>query len=398
LADSLRTRTVEPEAERAPDTPAPAASRTPAPRTPDGVPPTLARVAGISWRFLAVVAALAVVVYVLAFLRVIIIPVIVTLLVATLLSPPVDALRRRGWPNLAATWTVIGSAVLIFAALVVLLIPLVTGDLGEVRTQATAGVEELQDYLARPPFNITDARLSDYLEQAQERLRTNATGITTRVVSGAVLVGEVITGLILTLVLVFFFVKDAGLITGWMLDLSGRHREHVGAMGRRAATAASGYLRGVAIVGLVDGFFIGLGLLILRVPFALPLAFLTFVGAFLPLVGAFLAGALAALVALVAKGPVTALIVVAITVAVQQIEGHVLAPVVLGRAVKLHPVVILLALGAGAILGGIAGAFLAVPCAAVLTAVGGYLRNRETPEMAEEAAEPGEPPPPAPAG
>jgi predicted PurR-regulated permease PerM len=371
---------------------------------PDRVPTSLARAASLSWRFLVVVAALAVVVYVLVFLRVIIIPVIVALLLATLLTPPVDALRRRGWPNLAATWAVIASAVLVLAALVVLLVPLVTADLGDMRAQATAGVEEVQDYLARPPFNISDARLSEYLDQAQQQLRTNAGGITTRVVSGAVLVGEIFTGLLLTLVLLFFFVKDGGLITRWLLDLTGGQREHVSAMGRRAATAASGYVRGVAIVGLVDGFFIGLGLVVLRVPFALPLAFLTFVGAFLPLVGAVVAGALAALVALVAQGPATALIVVAITVAVQQLEGHVLAPVVLGRAVKLHPVVILLALGSGAILGGIAGAFLAVPCAAVLTAVGGYLRHRETPEMATEMAAEMEaehadaPPPAAPAG
>jgi predicted PurR-regulated permease PerM len=358
------------------------------------VPPALARAAAIAWRFLAVVAALAVLVYVLVVLHVIFIPVIVALLAATLLTPPVDRLRRQGWPNLAATWTVIASAVLLFAALVLLLVPLVANDLGQVRQQATAGIEEVQEYLARPPFNITDARLSDYLEQAQSQLRTNASGITTKVVVGAVKVGEVITGLILTLVLLFFFVKDGQLIGAWLLDLAGRHREQAAAMGQRAATAASGYLRGVAIVGLVDGFFIGVGLVALRVPFALPLAFLTFVGAFLPLVGAFVAGALAALVALVAKGPAAALIVVAITVAVQQIEGHVLAPVVLGRAVKLHPVVILLALGSGAILGGIAGAFLAVPCAAVVTAVSGYLRDRETPEMAAEvtADPPGGPP------
>jgi putative heme transporter len=333
-----------------------------------------------------------VVIYVLVSLRVIVIPVIVALLLATLLTPAVDALRRRRWPNLAATWAVIGAAAVVIAALVVLLVPLVTADLDQVRQQATAGVEELQQYLARPPFNITDARLSDLLEQAQQQLRTNAGGITTRVVSGAVLVGELVTGLILTLVLLFFFVKDGEQISRWLLDITGRQREHVAAMGRRAATAASGYLRGVAIVGLVDAFFIGLGLLLLRVPFALPLAFLTFVGAFLPLVGAFVAGALAALVALVAKGPVAALVVVAITVAVQQIEGHVLAPVVLGRAVKLHPIVILLALGAGAILGGIAGAFLSVPCAAVVTAVAGYLRDRETPEMAAEHADSAPPP------
>jgi predicted PurR-regulated permease PerM len=143
-------------------------------------------------------------------------------------------------------------------------------------------------------------------------------------------------------------------------------------------------------VGLIDGVFIGIGLAIVGVPLVVPLAFLTFVAAFLPLVGAVVAGILAALVALVTKGVTAALIVVAITLAVQQLEGHVLAPLLLGRAVSLHPVVIILALAAGSILGGIIGAFLAVPIAAVVTAVGTYLRGDQP---IGEPADQGEPEP-----
>jgi putative heme transporter len=142
-------------------------------------------------------------------------------------------------------------------------------------------------------------------------------------------------------------------------------------------------------LSLVDGLFIGIGLAVLGVPLVVPLAFLTFVAAFLPLVGAFVAGALAALVALVTKGVTTALLVVGLTVLVQQLEGHLLAPLLLGRAVSLHPVVIILALAAGAILGGIIGAFLAVPIAAVAVAVGTYLRG----EPVGEPADRGEPEP-----
>ena len=162
-------------------------------------------------------------------------------------------------------------------------------------------------------------------------------------------------------------------------------------MSPRVHTALAGYVRGIAMVGLVDAILIAVGLLIIGVPLVVPLAFLTFVAAFLPLVGAFVAGALAALVALVTKGLTAALIVVGIALLVQQLEGHLLAPLLLGRAVALHPVVIILALAAGSILGGIIGAFLAVPiAAAVVTAVGTYLRGHEP---AGEPTNPGAPEP-----
>lgn len=352
------------------------------------VPPALARAAAISWRFLAVVAAAGALLWLLVRLRVIVIPILLALFVATLLTPPVNRLRSRNWPRLAAAWTVFGAALLVLVGIVTLFVPLVAADLAQVTTRAQEGVDELQRYLTGEPFNFTSQQLSNFIDQAREQLQANSQRITTGVVSGAVLAGEIVTGIIVMLVLVFFLIKDSDIIGRWLLDLiSPRNREHVRAMTIRAAFAMSGYLRGVAIIGLFDAFFIGLGLVILGVPLAFPLALLTFIGAFLPLVGAFTAGALAALVTLVTQGLVPALIVVAITVAVQQVEGHVLAPVVLSRAVKLHPIVILLALGAGAILGGIPGVFLSVPIAAVITAVGGYLRGREPQEAADRAAE-----------
>ena len=239
------------------------------------------------------------------------------------------------------------------------------------------------------PFGLSEADLNRYLDQARERFTENSSGLTRGAVEGVTLVGELFTGLILCLFLTFFFVKDSERFTRWILDFAGRHREPTCARSARSATAVSGYLRGQATVGAVDGVFIGIGLAVLGVPLVVPLAFLTFVAAFLPLVGAFVAGALAALVALVTKGVTTALLVVGLTVLVQQLEGHLLAPLLLGRAVALHPVVIILALAAGAILGGIIGAFLAVPIAAVVTAVGTYLRG----EPVGEPADPGQPEP-----
>jgi predicted PurR-regulated permease PerM len=352
------------------------------------VPPPLARLAAWSWRLLVVAAAAGLVLYLLILLKVVVIPVIVALFLATLLVPLVLRLERRGWPHLGAVLAVFAGAVLALAAIVAGFVPLIGNELGTLGDRIDQGIREINEFVASRPFGLTEEDLNRYLDQARQQLRENSSGITRGAVRGATLLGEVLTGLILTLFLTFFFVKDSERFTRWILDFAGDSRAgHLREVGRRSATALSGYLRGQATVGLVDGFFIGLGLAILGVPLAVPLGFLTFVAAFLPLVGAFVAGALAALVALVTKGFTTALIVVGITVLVQQLEGHLLAPLLLGRAVALHPVVIILALAAGGILGGIVGAFLAVPIAAVVTAAGTYLRGGEP---VGEPADPGE--------
>jgi predicted PurR-regulated permease PerM len=352
------------------------------------VPPALAWLAAWSWRLLVVVAAAGLVVYLLILLKVVVIPVIIALFLATLLVPLVLRLERHGWPHLGAVLAVFAGAVLALAAIVAGFVPLIGNELGTLGDRIDQGIKEVNEFVASRPFGLSEEDLNRYLDQARQQLRENSSGITRGAVRGATLLGEVLTGLILTLFLTFFFVKDSERFTRWILDFAGDARAgHLREVGRRSATALSGYLRGQATVGLVDGFFIGLGLVILGVPLAVPLAFLTFVAAFLPLVGAFVAGALAALVALVTKGFATALIVVGITVLVQQLEGHLLAPLLLGRAVALHPVVIILALAAGGILGGIVGAFLAVPIAAVVTAAGTYLRGGEP---VGEPADPGD--------
>jgi predicted PurR-regulated permease PerM len=357
-------------------------------QTRPDVPPMLGKLAAWSWRLLVVLAAVGLVLYLLIQLKVIVIPVIIALFLATLLVPLVHWLERRGWKHLPAVLAVFGGAVLLIAAIVTGLVPLIGNELDTLRQRADEGVAEVQRYIASRPFGLSEADLNRYLDQARQRFTENSTGLTRGAVAGVTVAGEVITGLILSLFLTFFFVKDSERFTRWILDFAGRHREyHLREIGTRSATAVSGYLRGQATVGLVDAVFIGIGLAIIGVPLVVPLAFLTFVAAFLPLVGAVVAGVLAALVALVTKGVTTALLVVGLTVLVQQLEGHLLAPLVLGRAVALHPVVIILALAAGAILGGIIGAFLAVPIAAVVTAVGTYLRG----EPVGEPADSGEP-------
>jgi predicted PurR-regulated permease PerM len=371
------------DGQRPPDDPVEDRSR------PD-VPPMLRRLAAWSWRLLVILTAAGLVLYLLILLKVIVVPVIVALFLATLLVPLVSWLQARGWKHLPAVLAVFGGAVLLLVAIILGFIPLISNELDTLRQRADEGVAEVQRYIASRPFGLSEADLNRYLDQARARFTENSSGLTRGAVEGATLIGEVITGLILCLFLTFFFVKDSERFTRWILDFAGeRRRGHLREIGTRSATAVNGYLRGQATVGAVDAIFIGIGLAVLGVPLVVPLAFLTFVAAFLPLVGAFVAGALAALVALVTEGVTTALLVVGLTVLVQQLEGHLLAPLLLGRAVALHPVVIILALAAGAILGGIIGAFLAVPIAAVVTAVGTYLRG----EPVGEPADPGQPEP-----
>jgi predicted PurR-regulated permease PerM len=355
------------------------------------VPPALRRLAAWSWRLLVVLTAAGLVLYLLILLKVIVVPVIVALFLATLLVPLVKWLEGRGWSHLTAVLAVFLGAVLLLVAIIVGFIPLIGNELETLRQRADEGVAEVQRFIASRPFGLSEADLNRYLEQARQRFTENSSGLTRGAVAGVTVIGELITGLILCLFLTFFFVKDSERFTRWILDFAGRQRApHLREIGTRSATAVSGYLRGQATVGAVDAIFIGIGLAIVGVPLVVPLAFLTFVAAFLPLVGAVVAGALAALVALVTKGFTAALIVVGIALLVQQLEGHLLAPLLLGRAVALHPVVIILALAAGSILGGIIGAFLAVPIAAVLTAVGTYLRGDEA---IGEPADQGEPEP-----
>ena len=344
------------------------------------VPAWLRRAAATSWRVLVVVAAIALAVYVLAHLRVVVLPVIIALLLTTLLLPPVTWLKRRRVPDGAAAGLVMLSALLVVVGVLALVGPALVGEFGELGRGVEAGVREITDELAKPPFNVSETEIDSALDQALARLQENSGSLSGGALRGAVLVGEVLTGAIITLLLLFFFLKDGPLLWGWVRGLLGEHRYGpLDQVGRRSLTALAGYVHGIALVGVVDSVLIGLGLLLLGVPLVLPLMVLTFVGAFFPIIGAFTAGLAAVLVALVSNGVVTALVVLGIIVLVQQVEGHLLYPLVIGRTVRLHPVVIILALAIGGIVAGIIGIFLAVPVAAVTSVALDYARGRSPP-------------------
>lgn len=338
--------------------------------------PLLPKVAGHSWRLLVVLVMGWVTVWLLVKLRLVVLPVIVALFLTALLAGPAQWLKNKGWPAVVATWAVMLAAIGLLVGLVFLIAPSVGDELGEVGQRVQEGFQQVLDYLARSPLDVSEADIDRYLDQAVDELSANREKITSGVLSGAVKVAELVTQFFLTIVLTFFFVKDGPEMFRWIQrQFPQRNRRHVRAVGERAWTAIVGYLRGVGITGIVDALLIGIVLVVVGVPLVIPLAILTFFGAFFPLVGAVAAGTVATLVALVTTGVADALVVAGATLVIQQVEGDVLQPVVMGRTVKLHPVVILLALTTGGVTAGIVGAFLAVPIAAVAASVGNYVKQ-----------------------
>jgi predicted PurR-regulated permease PerM len=340
-------------------------------------PFTLARAATFTWRSLVVGFGVVVVTLVLSRLRLVVLPVIIALLLTTILQPLVEALVRRRIPRFVSTWLVLVLGIGSLVALGFALAPSIASEFGDLGDTLQEGRAQVEEYLASGPLGLDGADLEGYIERAGEELSGRSSQIASGVLAGAVLAFELVAGLLLVLVLAFFFLKDGDRFTSFALrQVRAEHRDVVRAVGVRAWDAATGYVRGTALVALVDATIIGVGLLIIGVPLVLPLALLTFFGAFFPIVGAVLAGVLAALVTLVTNGVTPALIIAGVIVLIQQIEGDVLQPLVMGKAVRLHPLVILVALTAGGVLGGIAGAFVAVPVTAVGATVGNYMRTQ----------------------
>ncbi len=354
----------------------------PVPARPE---PLLRPLPRLSLEFLLVAAATAVIVIAMARLRLVVLPVFAALLATTFLLPVVRRLRANGVPSGLASFLAILMALLVLGLALVLIVPPAVQELGDLGTSAREGLDEVTRWLAEGPLDLNQREIDDAVDSALDAARDNVGGVAHGVVSGATLAAEIVAGFLIALVLTFFFLHDGERIWRWVLSMiPQRHRHHVDAFGDDAFAALGGYLRGVAIVALVDATFIGLGLLALGVPLVLPIALLTFLAAFLPLVGAVVAGAVAALVALVTQGAVDAILVVLIVTAVQQIEGDLLYPLVVGKAIELHPVATLLAVTAGGVLGGIVGAAIGVPVVAVVWAA--IRRWREQAEFVPEPA------------
>ncbi|WP_309229752.1 AI-2E family transporter [Blastococcus sp. TML/M2B] len=355
-----------------PDTQAPAPDEGRGPRL-QAASRTLATVAA---QFLLIVAAVVVLGYVLGKLWVILLPIVLGLLIATVLWPPTRFLRNHGIPAALAAAVVLLTFLGLFGALIAAIAPSIADQVTELADQASAGLQDVQEWLQGPPFRLGEDQIGDAVDSAINSIQGNAQNIAGYAVTGVSAVGNGLINLVLALVLCFFFLKDGTRWVPWLSAQTGpRAARHVAALSYKTWSTLSEFIRQQALVGFVDAFLIGIGLWVLDVPLVLPLAILTFFGAFIPIIGAFVAGAFAVLIALVDQGFTTALIVLIIVLIVQQIEGNVLQPIIQGRGFNLHAGVVILAVTAGGSLSGIIGAFLAVPVAALIAVVYRYLRD-----------------------
>ncbi|MBT0992856.1 AI-2E family transporter [Cellulomonas sp. DKR-3] len=343
------------------------------------VPISVRRAAEWSWRLILIAVATVVVVALIAYLKLVVVPVAVALLLAVLLHPVVTFLhgRARLGKAAAAGIAVVGMVVLVVGLLVLAGRSVVVG-MADLWDQAQQGIDQVMTWLAEGPLQLSTDNLQGWIDQAQEAASANSSTIAAGALHATVTIGHVLAGAVIALFCTFFFLLDGRSIWSWVVGLLPRgSREHVHQAGRRGLVTLGAYTRTQILVAAVDATGIGVGAAILQVPLAFPLAILVFLGSFIPIVGAVVTGAVAVLVALVAHGPVVALIMLAVVLGVQQLEGHVLQPFLMGHAVSLHPVAVLLGVAAGSFMAGILGALFAVPVIAVLNTVILYLHGHD---------------------
>lgn len=351
------------------------------------VPGSVRAAAAWSWRLLLIGAAIAAGLWVVAQLKVIVVPIAVALLLTVLLTPVQRFYGRhlRMSRGLASGAALI-SLLVVIAGLVTVAGQQIVSGFQDLRDQAVDGFEQFTDWLADGPLGIDSVTISSYLDQAQSAITENQGSIVSGALGAATTIGHVVAGALIALFCTFFFLLDGRTIWSWVVGLLPRRaRDSVHQAGRRGIITLSAYTRTQILVAAVDAVGIGVGAAFFVPSLALPLAILVFVGSFIPIVGAIVTGAVAVLVVLVANGWVAALIMLGIVLVVQQIEGHVLQPFLMGHAVSLHPVAVLLVVAAGSFAAGIVGALFAVPIAAVLNTVVLYLHGHDKfPELGTE--------------
>jgi len=367
------------------------------------VPWGLDLAAAWGWRFLVIVAAGLVILKALATFAVVTLPLVVALLIAALVSPLVRAMRRGGLPEgLAALLVVLGG----LATVIVLLSfagQQVANGATDLADQVVQGLDEVRDWLKNGPLNASDSQINDYIASAQDAIteQTKDGQVLAQVTSFGSAVTHVFAGFFIVLFSTYFFLADGERIWAWTVRLAPRAaRARVDSSGRVAWVSLTQFVRATVIVALVDAIGISLVAAILGVPFVLAIGVLVFLGAFVPMIGATVAGTVAVLVALVDQGPVTALFMLGGVILVQQVEGHILQPFLMGRWVSLHPLGVIVAIGIGVIVAGVAGALVAVPLAATVNAVVQHLAQHtdvgeDDPEeeLEEDLEEMGEPDP-----
>ncbi|MGW1049926.1 AI-2E family transporter [Streptomyces sp. NPDC001118] len=369
-AEAAAAETAAPPAQR----PAPTAG--PRPDPAQAVPWGVRVAAEAGWRLLVLAGTVWVLMRVISAIQLVVFAFVIALLVTALLQPTVARLTRRGVPRGPATALTAISGFVVIGLMGWFVTWQVMENIDSLSSQIQSGIDDLRNWLLKSPFHVTDKQINQIAKNLREAIGANADQITSFGLEGVQVIVETLTGILLVFFSTLFLLYDGKRIWEWFLKLvPAAARPGVAGAGPRAWRTLTAYVRGTVLVALIDATFIGIGIYFLDVPMAVPLAVFIFLFSFIPLVGAVASGALAVIVALVTQGVFTAVMTLVVVLAVQQIEGHVLQPFILGRAVRVHPLAVVLTVAAGGMVAGIGGAVVAVPLVAVTNTVVGYLKK-----------------------
>ncbi len=334
------------------------------------VPPGVEIATQWAWRLLVIGAAGAFGIWLLRYFSEITVPVAIAILGTALTVDAVNWLQARGLPRVLATFLVVIVMLAAFFGMLALVGQQLSTQVTQLRGNVVAGISEVQDWAKTGPLNLTDAQVQQWVDSAKDAIGSSDTSVITRVSEVGTTLTHVLAGFFIALFSAFFFLYDGQRIWGWVVALFPRAaREKLDSSGHTAWQSLTAFVRATVIVALTDAIGIALGAYLLGVPLTFAIGVLVFLGAFVPIVGAFVSGLVAVLVALVAQGPWTALFMLLVVIAIQQLESHVLQPFLMGRLVSVHPLAIIIAIAAGITVAGIVGALIAVPLAACLNGV-----------------------------
>lgn len=359
------------------------------------VPWSVRLFAAWSWRVIVILALVAVLTLLLVQLKNVVIPVLIAVVLTVLLHPVSGLMMRRlRFPPMLASLTTVVLALALIVTLLSVASRSILAGFSDLASKAEAGFQSLLDWLAAGPLGIDQGQIDSWLDQLTGALQDNSGMLASGALSITTSIGNIAAGTAIVVFLTIFFLKDGRRLWIWCVRLLPKiWQRPIHEASIRGWVTLRGYTKSTILVALIDAVGIGVGAAILGVPLALPLALLVFLGAFIPIVGAFLTGSIAVLVALVDKGVVTALLMFAVVILVQQIEGNVLQPWIMSNNVALHPVAVVLGVAGGTYVAGITGAVFAVPIMAFLNTVGLYLSGHDTvPSLATSPTRPGGPP------
>ncbi|MFE3796614.1 AI-2E family transporter [Nocardia tengchongensis] len=329
--------------------------------------PLVRQTAEWCWRLLIIFAAVLAFAYLARRLSTVTIPISIALLGAALMAPLVNWMQRFGVPRAIGVLVALIGSLGILAGIMTFVVEQFVSGVPQLSDEFKTSVHQVQDWLINGPLQLSNDQIRNAGDTIVKTVESNKDALTNGALTTATVIGEFFTGAFLTLFILIFFLYGGDQIWEFVTRIvPTAHRAQVRQAGRLGFGTLTGFVRATVLVAAVDAVGIGAGLAILNVPLALPLASLVFIGAFIPIVGSFIAGSVAVFIALMTKGLVTALIVLGITISVMQLEGHVLQPLLMGRAVRIHPLAVVLAIASGVVLAGLAGGLLAVPFVAVL--------------------------------